>query len=263
MTSRRGEGRVSTRDRGGTMNCSSVRPDLPELALGTLPPERRGEIEAHLAWCAGCRKEARELAEGAAALGLSIPAREPAPSLEEKVTRAVRARIRPRRPRVAAAAVAAALLAAAITGGWALAMRRQIQDLADAAVSARNRSARFEQTVRQIVSERGGAEIRSASLSTGRVGPGPGGRAIMFDARAGEDWVLVIVGGLPDEAGPYQSYVIRKGARQLIGRLWPSAPGEMTAYKIFPQRDLAGSDRIVVVAFDGRIALRGTLASGT
>jgi putative zinc finger protein len=261
--SRRGDARLSDRERSATPDCSSVRPDLPEHALGTLLPERLREVEAHLAWCAGCRKEARELAEGAAALGLAIPAPEPAPTLEEKVTRAVRRRTRPRRPRVAAAAAAAALLAAAITGGWAVAMRQQVREFADAAASARLRAERFEQTVRQIVSEQGSGLILSAPLAAGRVAPRAGGRAIVFDSRADDDWVLVIVGGLPEDAGPYQGYVVRRGARHLIGRLWPSARGEMTAYKIFPQRDLAGSDRVVVLDSDGLIALRGTLGTET
>jgi hypothetical protein len=263
VTSRRGDGRISQRERSDATDCSAVRPDLPEHALGTLSPQRVREVDTHLSWCAGCRREARELAEGAAALGLSIAAPEPAPALEERVTRAVLARGRPRRPRVAALAAAAALLAAAITGGWAVAMRQQVREFADAAASARTRAARFEQTVREIVGEQGGGRILSAPLATGRVGPGPGGRAVLFDARTGEDWVLVIVGGLPEDAAPYQGYVIRQGRQHPIGRLWPSARGEMTAYKIFPQRDLAGSDGVVVLDRDGRIALRGTLGTGT
>jgi hypothetical protein len=242
------------------VDCPAVRPDLPEHALGTLPRERRGEVDAHLAWCAGCRKEARELAEGAAALGLLVPVAQPPPDLEERLVRAV-SRKRPRRSRIAAVGVAAALLLAAISGAWAVAMRQRVQELADAAAGARDQAERFERTVRVIVREQGGGRILSAPLSTGRVGPGPGGRAILFDARSGEDWVLVIVGGLPEGAGPYQGYLVMQGGRHYLGRLWPSAAGEMTTYKIFARKDLAVSDSVVILDRDGHVALRGTLSA--
>ncbi|MGH2681913.1 MAG: anti-sigma factor family protein [Actinomycetota bacterium] len=247
---------------GHVVDCSTVRPDLPEHALGTLSPERRRTIDAHLAWCAGCRKEARELAEGAAAVGLLVAPGRPLPGLEERVVRAVSRRGSPRRSRIAAVGVAAALLLAAITGAWAVAMRQRVRELADAAVGARERASRFESTLREIVDEQGGGRILSAPLSTGRVGPGPGGRAILFDARRGEDWVLVIVGGLPEAPGPYRGYVVTEGRRLLLGRLWPSAPEEMTAYRIFPRHDLAPSDGIVILDRDGHVALRGMLSAG-
>ena len=202
------------------------------------------------------------MAEGTAALGLLIPAEDPPPSLEEEVVRAVTKHRPGRRSRLAAVGVAAALVVAAISGGWALAMRQKVQELADAAAGARERSARFERTVRDIVGEQGGGRILSAPLSTGRVGPGPGGRAILFDSRRGEDWVLVIVGGVAEGAGPYHGYVVLQGGRYSLGRLWPSAPGEMTTYKIFTRRNLAVSTGIVILDRDGNIALRGTLSAG-
>jgi hypothetical protein len=244
------------------VDCPDVRPDLPEHALGTLPLERRREIDVHLVWCAGCRKEAREMAEGATALGLVAPGAEPPASLEERVVRVVSQHRPGRRSRLAAVGVAAALVVAAISGGWAVAMRQKVQELADAAAGASDRSARFERTLRDIVGEQGGGRILSAPLSTGREGPGPGGRAILFDARRGEDWVLVIVGGLPEGGGPYQGYVVMQGHRHLLGRLWPSAPGEMTTYKIFAMHDLAVSDSVVILDREGNLALRGTLSAG-
>lgn len=245
-----------------SVDCPDVRPDLPEHALGTLSRERRREIDVHLAWCAGCRKEAREMAEGVSALALVATAAEPPPSLEERVVGAV-ARQKPgRRSRLAALGVAAALVAAAISGGWAVAMRQKVQELADAAAGARGRSARFERTVRDIVGQQGGGRILSAPLATGRVGPGPGGRAILFDARRGEDWVLVIVGGLPEGGSPYNGFVVMQGHRHLLGRLWPSAPGEMTTYKIFETHDLSVSHSVVVLDRDGNVVLRGTLSAG-
>jgi hypothetical protein len=260
VNARRG-GTLSTGGNAHAVDCPNVRPDLPEHALGTLSPERRRDVDAHLAWCAGCRKEARELAEGATALGLLTRKAEPPPELEERVVRAVSRKRQPRRSRIAVVAVAAALLLTAITGAWAVAMRQRASELAGAVATARDRAERFERTVRVIVREQGGGRILSAPLSTGRVGPGPGGRAILFDAGSREDWVLVIVGGLPEEAGPYQGYVVIQGGRYSLGRLWPSSPGEMTTYKIFTHRDLAVSDSVVIHDRDGNVALRGTLTA--
>jgi hypothetical protein len=261
VSARRGGTLPAGGDSAHAVGCPAMRPDLPEHALGTLSPERRGEVEAHLTWCAGCRREARELAEGATALGL-LSSAEAAPELEERVVRAISRRRPPRRSRIAAVAVAAALLVAAITGAWAVAMRRQVRELADATAGARERAARFEATLRGIVGEQGSGRVLSAPLSTGRDRPGPGGRAILFDARGGEDWVLVFVGGLPEGDGPYRGYVVIQGGRYSLGRLWPSSPGEMTAYKIFPRLNLAGSDRILIYDRRGDVALRGTLSAG-
>ena len=202
------------------------------------------------------------MAEGAAALGLLAPDAELPASLEESVVRAVSGRGRRGRSRLAVVGVAAALVVAVVSGGWAVAMRQRVQELADAAAGARDRSARFERTLRDMVGEQGGGRILSAPLSTGRVGPGPGGRAILFDSRRGEDWVLIIVGGLPEGSGPYHGYVVMQGGRYSLGRLWPSAPGEMTTYKIFSRRDLAVSASVVVLDRDGNVALRGTLSAG-
>jgi len=261
-TRRRGTLPMVTGGSASLEDCRAVRPDLPEHALGTLWPERRRMVDAHLAWCAGCRKEAREFAEGVAAVGLVVAPVPPSPGLEERVVRAVSRRMPPRRSRIAAVGIAAALLLAAITGAWAVAMRQQVQELADAAAGARDRSARFERTLRDIVGEQGGGRILSAPLSTGRVGPGPGGRAILFDARRGEDWVLVIVGGLSESSGPYHSYLLMQGHRHLLGRLWPSAPGEMTTYKIFATHDLAVAHSVVILDRDSHVALRGSLNAG-
>ena len=55
------------------MDCVDVRDRLTEYALSLLPAPEVEPVEQHLSWCAGCRKEAAELAGGAAAAAMSLP----------------------------------------------------------------------------------------------------------------------------------------------------------------------------------------------
>src|SRR3954468_20783372 len=72
------------------MDCVDVRDRLTECALSLLPAPELEPVERHLAWCAGCRKEAAELAGGAAAAAMSIPQADPPRSLEERIVREIR-----------------------------------------------------------------------------------------------------------------------------------------------------------------------------
>jgi predicted anti-sigma-YlaC factor YlaD len=114
------------------MNCVEVRDRLTEHALGVLNEDAGRQVERHLEWCAGCRKEATELAEGAEILGHSLtPARPPA-ALEERVVyrlmMAAGRRPHPSRRRTVRVLVAATLAAAMVAlgaVGWGFAERRQ------------------------------------------------------------------------------------------------------------------------------------------
>src|SRR5438876_11959284 len=100
------------------MTCAEVRESLSEFSLGLLPGDDLREVERHLEWCAGCRRESAELAEGVASVALSLPVAEPPGSLEERVVAEVMtAAGRGRSPRrrgarvLAVAALAAAIMA--------------------------------------------------------------------------------------------------------------------------------------------------------
>jgi anti-sigma factor RsiW len=43
--------------------CDEIRDDLIEFAEGALPPDAHRRVEAHLAWCAACTREAALLVE--------------------------------------------------------------------------------------------------------------------------------------------------------------------------------------------------------
>ena len=70
--------------------CMDLRGRLAEHAVSTLPEKERRELDRHLEWCAGCRKEARELQEGAATAGLSLAPVDPPAHLEDRVVSTIR-----------------------------------------------------------------------------------------------------------------------------------------------------------------------------
>jgi hypothetical protein len=70
--------------------CMQLRGRLAEHAVSTLPEKERRELDRHLEWCAGCRKEARELQEGAATAGLSLAPVDPPAHLEDRVVSSIR-----------------------------------------------------------------------------------------------------------------------------------------------------------------------------
>jgi hypothetical protein len=239
------------------MDCTDVREELPEHAIGTLAADRRAEVDAHLAWCAGCRKEAEQLADGAAVAGLASGADVPA-GLEGGVVTSVR-RAAGRRPRSRGARVGLAVAAAValVSGGLAVAMAGRVERLEDAAASARDEAERTGREFQEVLEEVGGqTPILAAPLE----GAGDaGGRALLFDAITDRDFVVVIVGGLPRSDGPYLAYLLSPGERRLsVGRLNPSVPGQLERHRFF--RDLAGYRQLVVVDRGGETVLTGSFA---
>src|SRR5262245_38008136 len=73
------------------MECVDVRDRLTEYALSLLPAQEVAPVEEHLSWCAGCRKEAAELAGGAAVAGMALPQSDPPKGLEDRIVKEIRA----------------------------------------------------------------------------------------------------------------------------------------------------------------------------
>jgi anti-sigma-K factor RskA len=71
------------------MNHQDARELLALAALGALSAEDRAAIEAHISWCAECRKELAELRDAAASVGASLPPR----PMETERNERVRARL--------------------------------------------------------------------------------------------------------------------------------------------------------------------------
>lgn len=237
------------------MDCPAARDLLPEHVLGTLDAEARRLVDRHLAWCAGCRKEAAHLADGAAGFALAMSGPEPPPELEERVVGAVSAAGRTSRRRRPRAALVAAALAAVLAMGsvaWAVTLAGRVDELEGQAAAARSAVGRFEEVVREL----GGQDrVRGADLS----GPGGAeGRALVYDGD--QDWVLVVATGLPERGGPYQAYLTTSGGRVGVGRLASQGPGELATAGIFPGA-VSPFRGVLVIDANGAPALQGTLGS--
>lgn len=110
------------------MNHQDARELLALAALDALSPEDAAAVEAHIAWCADCRKELAELRDVAARVGSSIPLKPMDPERKERVMARLQRRVahnkempslgsRVRKP-VQQPAARYALLAAALVLGW-------------------------------------------------------------------------------------------------------------------------------------------------
>jgi putative zinc finger protein len=245
------------------MDCTAVRELLAEHALGTLEEDRGRFVDRHLEWCAGCRKEMGELAEGAAVVVTALTPAEPPADLEDRVVGAIREaasrRERDRRPRIALVAATVAAMVAIGALGWAVAMTGMLSEAENAAVTAQGRAKEFETVLREILREADDGRILSANL----VGVGSavgGGSGIVFDSPGGLDWTLVLAGGLPKEDGPYRAYLTIGGQRHRVGRLSPSSPGEVAVYRIFAN-DVSEARWVSVRDRSGNTVLRGSVVA--
>ena len=63
--------RKANEDKERAVNCIAVRELLPEHALGVADGDADA-VERHLAWCAACRKEARDLHRAAASFAFVL-----------------------------------------------------------------------------------------------------------------------------------------------------------------------------------------------
>lgn len=79
---------------------SHVVDDLEFYAVGALPPDRAGEIAAHLGGCVPCRSAAEDLGEVVASLADAIPPTDPPARLKDRILAAAGNDVRARRPRI-------------------------------------------------------------------------------------------------------------------------------------------------------------------
>ena len=202
------------------MTCLEVRERLTEHALGLLAKVDATEVERHLQWCAGCRKESAELEEGAARMALALPVADPPPALETRVvdrdlavagTAPTAAR---RGGRLVAVTLAAALLAMGATG-WAIAERRHVQTLQEQVSRA---GEQLRSTAQALDSFKG----QAGPTTVARLAPAPGGRgsgsAVIFSAPGVKDQIVVSV-YIPGGKGPYVVQLVDNRSAIKVGRL--------------------------------------------
>jgi putative zinc finger protein len=260
------------------MTCVDVRDRLTEHALGLLGPAEDREVERHLEWCAGCRKESAELIEGVETVAMALPQAEPRPALEERVVHrlAIAAgRGVPTRRRALRSLIAVALAAAVVAVGAisvAVAERKQVQTL-------EQRFAQQRQDLEKKFSDLG--EVLRTTNSTGKlfeanVYPGlagqEAGRGLVLSSPSGYSFVLVeLVGPLAEKGGPYSVRLQdRRGEFIEAGHLAKSSSGNWILLAEFtqdlsrsPALDMSNSPSLLVLDGTDQPVMSGALAPFT
>jgi hypothetical protein len=177
--------------------CEECRALAPELALGIASGEERATALRHLAGCADCRRELRQLTETADRILMAVPEAEPSAGFDERVVEGLSttpSRRWSRRAVVLACAAAVLLtLAAGAAIGWLVSRTDDAPNGTDVAAA-------------------GPVRVGSLGLDA------PDSRVVVEDGDP--SWLLVTVdGGLPD--GDYEVVCEYEGG-------WSRSPGTLT-----------------------------------
>jgi Putative zinc-finger len=256
------------------VTCLEVRELLPELAVDTIAADDRIQVERHLQWCAGCRKEASDLGHAAALIGFSLTPASVPQMLGDRVVERVRRAAgpspgTPRRARTVAAAIVAAMVAVGSLG-WGAVMAGRADRFADRAEQAQRERARAI----ELFQKAGLAPvIPGEPISTnedahlGQLAPvagGTGGAAVLqLVSPTLLDFVFVIVNGLkgdPDRL-PYRVRLSNDAGQVLrAGRIDElDANGGAEVYRQFKTQPLNGFSTVTVVDAAGDVVLTGTV----
>jgi len=251
------------------VNCQAVRDRLPEHALGVADRHDVTSIERHLATCAACRKEARDLHRAAGTLAFAPAPASPPDELEDSVVAAVAAASAPsgnvtklgrRRGRRAAVILVAAALVVAGLGAGSLLARRQ--GPADPGAQAQQQEEAFRRFRAILESARTADPETTAAVGrlTARSGQNASGAAIAIMSPKGDDQVVIVVNGLRASDLPYDVRMTDQRGHAIHVR-WirhlDSAGGAMVAQLI--GRDLSPYVGITVRDAKGRVVLAGSL----
>jgi len=249
------------------VNCPAVRDRLPEHTLGVADLHDVDAIERHLAWCAACRKEARDLERAAATLAFAPAPAAPPRELEERIVAAVR-RDHPSPPitklgrrrgrRVGVVLVAAALMIAGLGAGAVLG-RRDAPPADKPSTQAQQQDAAFER-FRRIIQSAGPDTKAAVGLLTPSGKVPWRGAALVIVSPSGDDQVVVTVDGLPRARGPYRiaitdghGHAVPVGVIRRLDKEGGAMKGRVIA------RDLTEYVRVVVTDAGGRTVLTGVL----
>jgi hypothetical protein len=244
------------------VTCLEVRDRLTEHSLGVLSKADAREVERHLEWCPGCRKEASELLEGAASMALILPVADPPTSLEGRIVErfrmaAGRAPIPSRRRLwvLVAATLTAAVLISGMSG-WAIA-KRGSASLEELVTTARQQ----KQDLSSLIAD---LNKRGLTLTGTLTSPSDGkgfGTAIIFSAPRIDDFVLVDIPVRPEAAGPFKVQLVGGvaiDAGQMSGR------EHLAALKWFHQENLDKITTVTVIdQSTGAVVLTGQLTPYT
>jgi len=250
------------------VNCVAVRELLPEAALGVVDPERRASLDRHIAWCAACRKEARDLERAAATMAFTLAPADLPPELEDRVAQVVHEAHRatrgiPRRRGRSVAILLAASLGLSAIGLGAVAARHASRDAQVILQENRTRGAlaAFQDAILQSEFFDPDAEAMLGMLVSPPGGRGSGS-AMAVMAPSVDDQAIVLVIGLPERTRllPYRvTLTAGRGLVLTVGEIYAlDTGGGATIARVFDS-DLRGFTHVVVRDASGHVALRGTL----
>jgi hypothetical protein len=256
------------------VTCLEVRDRLVERSLGALPLEDEREVDRHVAWCAGCRKEAAELDRAAATFALTLAPEVPSAELEERVVGAVLAAAdvpgarRPRRGRSAAASVIAAVIAVSALG-WGTAMAGRAERFRESARRAQVDQLAAISSFKEVIGEAAAADpanrvfLGTLAPPAGRVG---GGSALTLVSPSITDFVMVTVAGLPSNTDrmPYEVWIVSDvtGQRLRVGDPINRVAADGSAEpRVQNARDLSEFRTVEVTDATGAVVLRGSVDS--
>jgi hypothetical protein len=243
------------------MNCVEVRDRLTEQALGLLSAEESADVERHLDWCAGCRKEAVELQEAVATVGFSLPPATPPRGLQERIVgrlgsgmslRGLRTkdlRLVRRGGRRLLVATLASLLLATVAFGWAFAERHIAQDV------AANRLASVKR-LEAVIAGLKGQPLRAQLFAT------PGfestGYALIVSRPAANNFVFVDILPPSPQTGPYVVQLLDRSGQVYRGQLAKSDSGDFLLWD-WPQHDLSKVTTVSILDRASNVVLAGTV----
>jgi hypothetical protein len=246
------------------MSCPDVRERLSEHALGLLPASRAVDIDRHVLWCAGCRRELAQLEEGTVLMGVAVPQVDPPPGLEDVVVDRV-ATAAGRRPpqsrrgvKLLAVATLAALLSATGALGWAIAEKRRADDVLVSEQSKVEQLEALQGVIEGLPKGADGGAGSSFQAELSPVGAELGfGRVVIFATPRDDDWVVVDVVPPAPESDRYTVRVLDGDGKALsAGELKKTQTGDWFFLE-FSGKDLSAAQSVSVFDDGGRAVLFG------
>lgn len=241
------------------MTCLEVRDRLTEHSLGLLSRVDASDVERHLRWCAGCRKESSELQEGASMMGLSLPSIEPPPSLESRVVERITAvagtnRVPSRRRvRLLTAATLTAALIAVSAVGWAIAEREQVQHIRQEVIAQIKNVEDLQRVLESLEANPLEAKLFPILDATGS------GRVLIYSSPDASDFILASV-SVVEPAGDQLVIALTDRAGRVIsgGVLTRNNNGVLIFYEE-SGKNLSRGTSVTVMDGSGRPVLSGVV----
>lgn len=239
------------------MTCLEVRDRLTEHSLGLLSRVDAGDVERHLRWCAGCRKESSELQEGASMMALSLPSIEPPPSLESRVVERITAvagtsRIPSRRRvRLLTAATLTAAMIALSAVGWAITERGQVQHIRQETIAQIKQVKDLERILQSLEANPLEAKLFPILDATGS------GRVLIYSSPDAPDFILASVSLVEPARGKPAIALTDRAGRVISGGVLARNNNGVLIFYEESGKNLSRGTSVTVMDGSGRPVLGG------